>query len=69
MKMYETVSRLLKDQTEDRPLDISVDVVRDLFQYLIHDSGMWYVLLKTCLSAPSNQLSMLLESSTPLRGQ
>ena len=42
MKMYETVSRLLKDQTEDRPLDLSVDVVRDLFQYLLHDSGMWY---------------------------
>ena len=42
MKMYETVSRLLKGQTEDRQLDLSVDVVQDLFQYLLHASGMWY---------------------------
>lgn len=67
MKMYETVSRLLKDQTEDRHLDLSVDVVRDLFQYLLHDMGMWYCTsedLFVCTIEPDIYIARILDPTT-----
>lgn len=67
MKMYETVSRLLKGQTEDRQLDLSVDVVRDLFQYLLHDSGMWYCTsedLFVCIIEPDIYIAKIFDPTT-----
>ena len=67
MKMYETVSRLLKGQTEDRQLDLSVDVVQDLFQYLLHDSGMWYCAsedLFVCTIEPDIYIARIFDPTT-----